>query len=407
MKKKPVYLKGLGDLFANVSMEDNPLIVADSGESLSVWAGVSGTTVALSSVQVRDGNTSLFVSGVTAIGDGAILTPVGSPVDYSDANDKFLVIWVYPLAASTGQVVISDGTNSETFNVAALTANQWNEVIINTSAPDSVSGTLDWSAIQDIEFNVQTVFGNFYIDSVKFYDQLIDREGLKKVRIGCLNELGLERNNESIDLKCSRNEIVESDVSSTEFLVSATVKDFDPEGKAVLGGGNITTDSVTALVESELFTVPATPFQYVLSDAANLKVGNGYGVWVMEAETGKMFQEAPRASLIPAGYYHLDAVTGTLTFSSSDAGKDLSVSYTVVVTGRTLVVTKDSKLREFSCLFQIKGSNDKTGLYVFPRLKPNSNSDAPELEDYWAWEFEAKALVDPATGKYYEFHVKD
>lgn len=402
-KKRPVYLKGLGDLYIKAQRADNPALVVTENESLTGWAAVGTATLSLSQQQLLNGIYSLKVD-TGAVDSGAELA-FSPDADWSDYEDKYLLVNVYVTAGTpTITVKIEETTHSESFTYATVVG--WNRVLIDLSDPAATSGTTDWSAIDTIGITSSTN-ADFYIDGIYFFNSINDVERDENVRIGCINEIGLETSDDSVELRCSRNEIVETEIVSTEITLSATVRDFDPAGMALLSAGETFTSNVTKLIEGESFTVPTTPFQYTLAEAANLKIGDGYGVWVRKAETGEILQETPDATIVPAGYYHVNPATGVVTFSSSEAGIAMIVDYNVTVSqGRRLLVGSDRNFKEFAVQFQVKGSNGKTALFFAPRVKSSSFSMEPALDDFWSWALEGRVLADE-NGTYYEFHVAD
>lgn len=406
VKKKTVYLKGLGDLYINAERKDDPALTVDTAESDTLWSGVGGTTVALSQVQVLEGTYSLAVSGVNASGDGAALTPA-SPADYSDNEDKLMLVNVYSECAGDIKVRVYDGVNYEEFEYT-VEANKWERVLVDLANPSDTSGTVDWSQVSKIEVLSDAVC-DFYIDGIYFFDGLNDVERTEKVRIGCINELTLDRSDETAELRCSDNSVVESEITSTTITLTATVRDFDPAGLALITGGEVTTDSVTKQV-TETTTVPASPgpYTYTLAEAANLKYGDGFGLWVFKTASGQLLQESPDSTIIPQGYYAIDPVTGVVTFNAADAEVPMTIVYNVVIgNGRTLEVKSDADFIEFSLQFKVKASNQKNVLFMFPRLKVSTSSIAPALDDYWQWEMEATVLASDTTGNYYEMHVEE
>ena len=403
-KKRNVYLKGLGDLYLKVSQPDNPALQVDDNESVTGWAGIATGSVALSQVQVLEGTYALRVS-VGSANDGAEKTLTAA--DYSDWENGVFLANIYADAGFTLKVKFEETTHSETFNYTVVAG--WNRVLINLSrTPDASSGTVDWSAIDTIGFINSSTTDDFYIDGVYFFDTLADTEREDSVRVACINEIGLDTSDDSVELRCSRNEVVETEITSTEITLSATVKDFDPTGMAVVSAGSVSTSGVTKLVEGESFTVPASgPFTYTLDQASNLKIGDGYGVWIRKADSAEVLQETPDSTIVTSGYYYVNPSTGVITFNAAEAGVDMIVDYNVTVSqGRTLTVLSDRSFLEFSLQFQVKGSNNKTALMFFPRLKSSSFGLEPALDDFWSYNFEARVLAD-ASGKYYDFHVAD
>ena len=403
--KTPVYLKGLGDLYVKAEQLDDIAFEIDDSEDIREWTGIGGTTVALSQQQVNEGKYSILVSNVNDNGDGAEWNPDAGTVDLSDYENGLFAVWIYPDCSGIFTVQFQEGVDSESWNYAC-TASQWNKVLLDMADPDTVVGVVDWSLIDGIAITVAGSACDFNIDRMVTFEELSDVEREQNIRIACLSEIGVETSDDTVELRCSRNEIEETDIIATEITLSATVQDFDPNGMALVGAGEVTTDSVTKQIEGEAFTVPnVAPYTYELDEHASLKIGNGYGAWVVKAETGEMMQETPDSTIIPQGWYYIDATTGVLTFNAADSGVAMLAYYNVVTSGRTYVATSDREFLEFAVQFQIKGSNNKDALLFFPRVKSNSFAITPNKEEYWNYNFEGKVLIDTATGEYYEFHV--
>ena len=397
------YLKGLGDLYIKADKIDDPAVTVDSAEDVDLWTGVGVVTVAASQVHVLQGVQSIRVTSVGAA-EGVEWSPTAGSADYSAYEDLVFLMNLYPVGTDTVTIVFEEGANSETFTYD-VTLGSWNRILLDLSSPDSVVGAVDWSAIDTIKITMGTGV-EFYVDGMYFFTSMANTEREMNVRLGCLQEIGLDTSEDTVELKCSDNEVVESDIISTTITLSATLKDYDPEGLSLLSGGNVTTDSVTKLTDPESFTVPSSgAYTYTLENAANLKIGSGYGAWVYRTNSGCLLQQSPDSTFIPTGYYYINPATGELTFNESEAGVAMMAVYDVVTSGRTLEIPTSRTFLEFALQFQVKGSNSKKALLFFPKLKSASFAPAPEKEDYWGLEFEAKVLKDTTSGKYYEMHI--
>lgn len=403
-KSKSVYYKGLGDLYVKATKEDSPSATIDTAETVTNWAAIATGGVAVSQVHLLEGNYSLKIT-VAANGDGAELTPDGSSADYSANEDTLYLANIYCTTTQTITVKVEETTNNATWTYACVAG--WNRVLIDlSSTPASSSGTINWSAIDTIGLISATSTDDFWLDGMYFFDTMADVAGDENIRLACVNEIGLDTSDDSVELKCSRNEVVETELVSTEISITATVKDFDPTGLALLGGGSVTTDSVTKMIEAESFTVASAT--YTLAEAATLKTGDGYGIWVYKSDTGELLQETSDSTIVPAGYYYVNPSTGVITFNTAEEGITMLVNYNITTTsGRTFEAKTARTFLEFALQFMVKGSNSKEGLLFFPRVKSSSFSIAPELEDFWSWEFEGAVLADTTSGNYYEVHVAE
>lgn len=402
------YLQGLGDLFVKAQRPDTPSKAIDNAESVSNWSGVSGAQVSRSQAQVLEGTYSIAVTGIAGAGDGAELT-FSPSVDYSANEDSIALFNIYPTSSNVMEFTFNSGANSETYRYST-TGGKWNRVLLDLSSPYGSSGTTDWSSINSIEItSVSGDSGNFYIDSAYLFDSLADTAREENIRIGCLNEIGVEESDESVELRCSRNDLVETRITSTEVTLTATVQDFDPTGLALLKAGEVTSDDVTSQVESETFSVPATgPYTYTIQKADQLRIGGGYGLWVYNQATGQMLQQTPEPTLIFPGYYYVNPQTGVITFNAAQAGVTMSVTYNYVTgAGRSLMVKTDRDFQEFALQFLVKGSNNKEALFFFPKIKANTSSLVPSKEEFWTWTFEARVLADELTQSYYTMHVNE
>lgn len=404
--KNNLYLKGLGDLYINADQSDLPAVTVDNSEDLSLWSGKGSASVAKSQVQINEGAYSIAVTGVVASGDGATYTPAVN-ADFSDNEDTIFKVFVYSECADTIRIRFTDGSaNYSEYSYTMADANVWTGVVVDLATPILTSGTLDWSDIDKIDiYSVDAC--NFYVDGLYFFDSIADLERTQKIRIGCIQTLSMDTADTTAELNCSNNEVVETEIVSTKITVKSTVKDFDPEGLALVGGGKVTTNSVTAQ-KTETTTVPTVgPYVYTLVQASTLKIGDGFGVWIYQTNTGAMLQETPDATLLKQGYYYVDPITGVVTFHSSDSGKGMTIVYNVVSSGKTFEAKTDREFLEFSMQFRVKGSNQKEALLFFPRLKSSSFSIAPARDDFWGYNFEAQALADDVSGNYYELHAVD
>lgn len=400
MAKK--FYKGLGDLFIKVNRPDNPALTIDLCESLARWS-VQGTgSVALSQTHVLNGNYAVQAV-TTAVNSGVKYTPA-APINWSAYSGKVFLANIWATAPGTITLTVNQLANTAIYTYTVIAG--WNRVLIDLSAPTGGTGTVNWTIIDSFTLTA-AVATSFWVDGTYFFASLADVARREDVRIACINEITLEGSDETIDLYCSRNQLVETEITTTEIVLGANVKDHDPAGLALMGAGEMTTDSVTKMIEGEAFVVPSTPFQYTLVNATTLKVGDGYGVWIVRADTDTLLQRTPDPTIIKPGYYYLNTATGQITFNANEAGVAMLAYYNVVTSGKTFEAKTSRSYQEFSLQFQALGSNGKTGLLYCPRLKSSSLSHEFSLDDFWGWSFEGKLLIDTNSGNYYEFHTTD
>jgi hypothetical protein len=150
------------------------------------------------------------------------------------------------------------------------------------------------------------------------------------------------------------------------------------------------------VANDEAATIPATPFQVTVTNAATFTNPNGdYGV--RDATTGLALQKVSSA---PAtGQYSVNEATGVYTFAAADTGKAVLISYTygITGTGNKIVIANQiiGVAPTFRALLNILFAG-KPATFELNACVATKLAMATKLEDFMIPEFDFSAFVDAA-----------
>ena len=156
-------------------------------------------------------------------------------------------------------------------------------------------------------------------------------------------------------------------------------------------GNTFTTGGIQWNV-SELKTIPTTPFQVTVNNAAQFEQDFG----VIDPATNLPYIKV--ASGPTTGQYSVSNV-GVYTFAAADTGKSVAITYTsTVTTGQKLVIS--NQMLGTSPIFRLDYYTIRAGkafIARFNQCQTSKFSMAAKLEDYMQPEFEVHMFAD-ATG---------
>lgn len=142
-------------------------------------------------------------------------------------------------------------------------------------------------------------------------------------------------------------------------------------------GASFSTGSLT-WANPELGTIPATPYQVTVSQAANFDKDLG----VINPLTGLPYKRV--ASAPTTGQYSVNEATGIYTFAAADTTLNVNISYSYKTTGgQTLPITQT--LLGSSPIFQLDyytSRNNKPFLARFNQCQASKLAMATKLEDF-------------------------
>lgn len=149
---------------------------------------------------------------------------------------------------------------------------------------------------------------------------------------------------------------------------------------------------ITSPYPGEAHTVPATPFEVTVDNAAAPILDYG----VTYAETQVPFENVGAGSLTAVGQYKVDLATGVYTFYSGDAAADVLINYSYpsADTGSTLTVQNHfmgyGPVLGLNLVFPYEGGG--IGFYL-PNVRLGKIDAATKIDDYtmYTTDFEAFA----------------
>ena len=161
----------------------------------------------------------------------------------------------------------------------------------------------------------------------------------------------------------------------------------------VFFGNSFTTGSVSWSID-EAATIPGTPYQVTVAQAANFDTDLGVRFATSNLPLVKV------ASGPTTGQYSVNSATGIYTFAAADTTKTLLINYAYKLpsTGQTLAITQ--QLLGASPVFQLDYytiRNTKPLVLRFPQCQANKITLAAKLEDFIMPELDIEMFAD-STG---------
>lgn len=142
---------------------------------------------------------------------------------------------------------------------------------------------------------------------------------------------------------------------------------------------------------NETHTIPATPFQVTVTNAADFVDDLG----VFDALTGTQYT---RVSATPsAGQYSVNTTTGVYTFNTADAGDSVYINYTYTESTTGNTITIDQKLMGVTPTFQAwfqQSFNNKMVTIKLLACVSNKLSFPTKLDDFVVQEFDFQAFAN-------------
>jgi hypothetical protein len=120
----------------------------------------------------------------------------------------------------------------------------------------------------------------------------------------------------------------------------AKLASLDPNMLNQLYFGQTQASGLTIAAEDEAGSIPATPFQIIVTHAGTFVTDFG----VIDTATGAQLTKVPLATTPTTGQYHVDPASGTYTFAAADTLKAVKISYTYTVTGGSTITLANQNM---------------------------------------------------------------